>query len=114
MTRRNTLTKLSTSLFTWTKGDSDGFGGVFGIDVSELQYHGGEFRLIFEDPALGGAVGFTLVSAKSEREATFVVTRIEKNLDDEITCWILEPLFSSYNQPGCHRLQHVTVRVYNT
>lgn len=112
MARRTDISKISSALFTWTKGDPDGFGGVFGIDASEFEHAGCKLSRLGGSMAMH--VGFIMISAKTGREATFIVTRIETNAEDEVTCWVLEPLFSSYNQRGCGRLQFVTVRVYNT
>jgi len=108
---RNTIAQtISSRAFTFTK-DSTGFGGVFTIERSTLDHLGGLQRLYDDNSA---AIGFVMLSAKSGKEATFALTGVETRPDGEVTCWILNPTFSSYNKPGCSELQWVSVRVYNT
>ena len=110
MPRQTIAPRISSKVFTYVR-DASGFGGVFTIERSTLDHLGGLSRLYDDSSA---AIGFVMLSQRTGREATFALTSIETDRDGDVRCWILNPTFSSYNQPGCHDLQHVTVRVYNT
>lgn len=110
MSRLIIAATISSKVFTWTR-DASGLGGVFTIERSTLDHVGGLQRL-YDDNS--GAIGFVMRSTRTGRDATFALTSVETDRDGDVRCWILNPTFSSYNKPGCHDLQHVTVRVYNT
>lgn len=110
MTRTILAPTISSKAFTWTR-DITGLGGVFTIERSTLDHLGGLARLYDDNSA---AIGFVMLSQRTGKNATFALTSIETRPDGEVTCWILNPTFSSYNKPGCSDLQHVCVRVYNT
>jgi hypothetical protein len=101
---------ISSKAFTFTPDDLR-LGGVFTIERSTLDHLGGLQRLYDDSSA---AIGFVMMSAKTGKEATFALTDVKTDREGEVRCWILSPVFSSYNQPGCARLQHVTVHVFNT
>ncbi len=108
---RNTIApKISSKAFTWVR-DASGLGGVFTIERSTLN-HLGDLARLYDDNSC--AIGFVMVSQRTGKEAVFALTEIKTDRDGDVTCWILHPTFSSYNQPGCHDLQHVKVHVYNT
>lgn len=108
---RNTIAQtISSKAFTYTS-DESGFGGVFTIERSTLDHLGGLQRLYDDNSA---AIGFVMLSARTGKSATFALTAVDTNREGEVRFWVLSPVFSSYNQPGCNQLQHVTVRVYNT
>lgn len=110
MARNIIAPTISSRAFTFVK-DSTGFGGVFTIERSTLDHLGGLQRLYDDNSA---AIGFVMSSRRTGKEATFALTGVETSREGEVTCWILSPTFSSYNQPGCSELQWVSVRVYNT
>jgi len=91
--------------------DPTGLGGVFTIEMSTLQALGG-IQQVWDDST---DAGFVIVSAKTGNEAIFTWTEIKMDpTREDIVYWRLSPTFSSYNKPGCHQLQHVTVKVFNT
>ena len=104
-----TLAKISTKNFTYVK-DESGLGGVFTIERSMLDSLGG----LNPVPNAPGALGFILVSQRSDMEAQCRLVNAVVNSYGEIVKWILAPTFSAYNQPGCLHLQHVAVHVFNT
>ena len=107
---RNTIcSKILSSHFTYTP-DSSGLGGVFSIEMSTLRSLGG-IGQVWTDSC---DAGFVIVSAKTGNEAVFVCTNIKCDAERDIVYWELSPTFSSYNKPGNRRLQHVTVKVFNT
>ena len=100
---------ISSSHFTYTP-DPSGLGGVFSIEMSTLRSLGG-IGQIWNDSS---DAGFIIVSNKTSNEAIFVCTNIKCDAERDIVYWELNPTFSSYNLPGNRRLQHVTVKVFNT
>lgn len=104
----NNFHRISSKFFTYTQ-DPSGFGGVFTIEHSELDALGG----LKPHAQNNATIGFTMVSARTGLTADFVLTNMLFN-DSEVIGCLLQPTFSSYNQPGGHRLKHVTVKVFNT
>ena len=100
---------ISSSHFTYTP-DPSGLGGVFSIEMSTLRSLGG-IGQVWDDAS---DAGFIMVSAKTGSEAIFVCTEIKCDGQRDIIYWELSPTFSSYNAVGNRRLQHVTVKVFNT
>jgi len=107
--RTPTCARIETSAFTYVPDESN-FGGVFVIERSTLDMLGG-LKQIY---GTTGAIGFILVSKKTGLQAEFRLTGVETDREGDVTCWILRPTFSSYNKPGCSRLQWVSVKVFNT
>ena len=102
-------TKIDSRHFTYTP-DVSGMGGVFSIEMSTLRFLGG-IGQIWNDSI---DAGFVMVSAKTGREAIFVCINIKCDAERDVIYWELSPTFSSYNQAGGARLQHVSVKVFNT
>ena len=107
--RTPTCAKISSQAFTFTR-DESGLGGVFSIERSTLDSLGG-LKQVYETT---GAIGFIMISARTGKEAEFRLTKVETDREGDVVAWILNPTFSSYNQPGCRDLQWVEVKVWNT
>lgn len=107
MSRTPTCAKILSSNFTYVP-DQSGMGGVFSIEMSTLQHLGG-IQQVWSDSI---DAGFVMVSARTGKEAIFVVTEIKMDPSRDVVFWKLSPTYSSYNKNP--RLQHVEVKVFNT